>query len=164
MEEDLAKYGEDELIVNALKVAGGDFWQVTRDLEAGLRREETSAVEEYVHQSAGVAELRLQIEQCDGVLSVFEDLLHKCQSDLGNIAGRCFYHILMPCLISRYCIHLRDCLFMCSERLSMRSPTLTNAQINMCAHTVPFCVICPWMLIHVYVYTHGLLVFRFMFS
>jgi len=134
MEEDLAKYGEDELIVNALKVAGGDFWQVTRDLEAGLRREETSAVEEYVHQSAGVAELRLQIEQCDGVLSVFEDLLHKCQSDLGNIAGRCFYHILMPCLISRYCIHLRACL-LCVRNVFRCAPQHLPMHKSTCVHT-----------------------------
>lgn len=40
-----------------------------------------------MRESAGVAELRLQIENCDGVLSVFEKMLEKCQSDLGNIAG-----------------------------------------------------------------------------
>lgn len=33
MDEDLARYGEDELIINALKVAGGDLWLTTRDLE-----------------------------------------------------------------------------------------------------------------------------------
>lgn len=87
IDEDLAAYGEDDLIVNALKTAGGDLWRVTRDLEAGLRREETTAVEEFVRESAEVAELRLQIENCDEVLGTFEELLDKCQTDLGNIAG-----------------------------------------------------------------------------
>ena len=87
IDEDLAAYGEDELIVNALKAAGGELWRVTRELEGGLRREETAAVEEYVRESADVAELRLQIENCDEVLGAFEELLDKCQTDLGNIAG-----------------------------------------------------------------------------
>lgn len=88
MEEDLARFGEDEIIVSALReVAGGDLWQRTRELEADLRQEETAAVEDFVHESAGVAELRLQIETCDAVLGVFEQLVNKCQADLGNIAA-----------------------------------------------------------------------------
>jgi hypothetical protein len=87
MADDLARYGEDEIIVNALKVAGGDLWHTTRSLEEGLRREETEAVEEYVHESAGVAQLRLQIENCDGVLNIFEAMLSNCQHDLGNMAA-----------------------------------------------------------------------------
>jgi len=88
IEEELAQFGEDELIVDALGVAGGgDLWQVTRDLEAKLRREEAAAVEEFVRESSSVAELRLQIENCDEVLAAFEELLGRCQADLGNVAG-----------------------------------------------------------------------------
>jgi len=75
------------VIVNALKVAGGDLWQRTRELEVDLRREETEAVEDYVRECAGVAQLRLQIDNCDAVLGVFEELVNKCQTDLGSIAG-----------------------------------------------------------------------------
>ena len=89
LEQDLAEFGDDELIMGALSSAsaGIDLCEMTRRLEAGLRHEEAAVVEEYVRESAGVAELRLGLEQCNAELSEFEDMLHKCQSDLGNIAG-----------------------------------------------------------------------------
>eukprot|EP00960_Hanusia_phi_P043325 755996-Hanusia_phi.AAC.2 len=87
IEEELKRYGDDDVIGDALKVGGGDLWQYAQKLESDLRQTEAESIEEYVRQSSGVAELRLHIEACDEMLKTFEDVLTACQRELGGMGN-----------------------------------------------------------------------------
>ncbi|EKX51662.1 vacuolar protein sorting 52A [Guillardia theta CCMP2712] len=87
IKEELVRYGDDDVIGDALKVGGGDLWQYAQKLEADLRQTEAESIEDYVRQSSGVAELRLHIEACDEMLKTFEDVLTTCQSELGGMGN-----------------------------------------------------------------------------
>ena len=83
IDEDLAKYGDDELIAEALR--NGDLRQYARDIEGDLRKVERDSIADYVHESENLAHLHMKIRSCDQLLEGMETVLGSFQGDLGKV-------------------------------------------------------------------------------
>ena len=83
IEEDLAKYGGDELIAEAIR--NGDLRQYAKDIEGDLRKVERESIADYVHESENLAQLHMQIRSCDEQLEGMEHVLGGFQAGLGKV-------------------------------------------------------------------------------
>ena len=81
--QDLAKYGEDDLIAEAIR--NGDLRQYAKVIEADLHKVERESIADYVHESENLAHLHMQIRSCDELLEGMENSLSGFQADLGKV-------------------------------------------------------------------------------
>ena len=84
IEEDLAKYGDDELIAEAIR--NGDLRQFAKAIEVDLRKVERESVADYVHETENLAHLHVQIRSCDELLQSMERVLGGFQLNLGQVS------------------------------------------------------------------------------
>ena len=86
IEEDLAKYGGDQLIADALQSGGAELRTYARQIEADLRKVEKESIADYVSESENLAHLHMKISASDSVLAKIQSDLGAFQSDLGKVS------------------------------------------------------------------------------
>ena len=84
IEEDLALFGSDELIAEAIR--NGDLRRYVADIEGDLRKVERDSIADYVHESENLAQLHRKIRGCDQLLEGMETVLGGFQTDLGRVS------------------------------------------------------------------------------
>ena len=84
IEEDLALFGNDELIAEAIR--NGDLRRYVTDIEGDLRKVERDSIADYVHESENLAQLHRKIRGCDQLLEGMETVLGGFQTDLGRVS------------------------------------------------------------------------------
>ncbi|EKX52826.1 vacuolar protein sorting 52B [Guillardia theta CCMP2712] len=85
MQDDLARYGKDDLIAEALRNEASDLRKFAKRIEGDLRKVERESISDYVQESENLAKLHMKIKDCDDVLANMQSLLGSFQSDLGKV-------------------------------------------------------------------------------
>eukprot|EP00961_Rhodomonas_salina_P267549 3615109-Rhodomonas_salina.1 len=87
IEEDLEKYGGDDMIAEALASEGANLRQYVKRIEGDLRKVERESIADYVRESENLAQLHMKIRSCDEVLGNMQDLLGTFQGNLGKVSA-----------------------------------------------------------------------------
>lgn len=85
IEEDLARFQEDEVVRDAL-ARGVDLRSYSRQIDGDLRALQASSIPEFVLEAPVTAELYRELTACDEVLASMETVLLGFQADLGGIS------------------------------------------------------------------------------
>ncbi|EFC39118.1 Vps52/Sac2 family protein [Naegleria gruberi] len=82
---DLNEFVQDELVQKAIQ-DGVDLREYSKHIEDDLRKIETQSIDDYLEESERLADLHIQLQQCDNVLEKMENMLQNFQGSLGNIS------------------------------------------------------------------------------
>nr|CAG4707666.1 unnamed protein product [Naegleria fowleri] len=82
---DLNAFQQDELVQKAIQ-EGVDLREYSKHIEDDLRKIETQSIDDYLEESERLADLHVQLQQCDSVLEKMENMLQNFQGSLGNIS------------------------------------------------------------------------------